>query len=58
MGWGFMVVGICRYVENLEIRPRPRPRGDVRNMDQLHFQNGSHIFICILGPPLFVFVCL
>lgn len=56
MGWGFMVVGICRYVENLEIRPRPR--GDVRNMDQLHFQNGSHIFICILGPPLFVFVCL
>ena len=41
---------------------RPRPRGDVvshvRNMDQLHFQNGPHVFISNLGPPLFVFLCL
>lgn len=59
MGRGFMVVGICRYVEK---RLGQRPRGDVvshvRNMDQLHFQNGPHVFISNLGPPLFVFLCL
>lgn len=61
MGKGFYGCGnlsVC----GKEIRPKPKPRGDVvshvRNMDQLHFQNGPHYFISNLGPPLFVFVCL